>query len=81
MLQPRITHVEALGDSRLLLRYETGEQGVFDVKPYIKGSWFGRLGDPRYFASVHLVEDGYGIEWAEGQDIAPHDLYELMERD
>ena len=44
--------------------------------PYATGSWYGRLQDERYFATVHLLPGGIGIEWEEGQDIAPHELYE-----
>ena len=37
----------------------------------------GKLIDRAYFKTVHLLPGGIGIEWAEGQDIAPHELYEL----
>ena len=55
MLQPKLTEVIPLENHRLKLTYETGEIKLFDVTPYIKGSWF---------------------EWGNGQDIAPHELYE-----
>lgn len=41
------------------------------------GGWFGGLKNPDYFSKVHLLSDGSGIEWPDGQDIAPHELYEL----
>ena len=77
MLQPRLTKVEPVGRMQLMLYYETGEVKTFDVTPYAKGSWFGELMDAAYFRSVHLLPDGTGIEWAHGQDIAPHELYDL----
>ncbi len=80
MLQPRLVKVEPLEDMRLRLLYETGEEKIFDVTPYAEGSWFGELRDKTYFQSVHLLPDGFGIEWAGGQDIAPHELSELGER-
>ncbi|MDR3320777.1 MAG: DUF2442 domain-containing protein [Desulfovibrio sp.] len=49
---------------------------LFDVQPYICGDWFGRLRDASYFKTVHVLPDGSGIAWADGQDIAPHELYE-----
>ena len=76
MLQPRLTMVEPLDNMRLRLTYETGEVKVFDVAPYAEGSWFGELRDSAYFQSVHLLPGGIGIEWAGGQDIAPHELYD-----
>ncbi|MBO6270294.1 MAG: DUF2442 domain-containing protein [Clostridium sp.] len=60
----------------ILLHYETGEKRLFDVSPYADGSWYGMLKNPEYFKTVHVIDGGNGIEWAEGQDIAPHELYE-----
>lgn len=76
MLQPRLLSVEPIADYRLLLTYENNEVKVFDVKPYISGEWYGMLRDKAYFNSVRLIGGGVGIEWSEGQDIAPHELYD-----
>lgn len=56
-----------------LIIFDNDEQKQFDVKPYIKGSWFGKLNDDTYFKTVNPT--GYTIEWADGQDICPDDLY------
>ncbi len=77
MLQPRLTKVEPMEYMRLRLSYETGEVKEFDVSPYAQGSWYGALRDRAYFHTVRLLPGGVGIEWADGQDIAPHELYEL----
>lgn len=77
MLQPKLISVEALSGSRLRLCYETGEKKIFDVTPYILGAWFGSLQNADYFRTVRLLPGGTGIEWPDGQDIAPHELYEL----
>lgn len=76
MLQPRLTSVEPLYPMMLRLKYETGEVKLFDVAPYATGSWYGQLNDQAYFSTVRLLPNGVGIEWPEGQDIAPHELYE-----
>lgn len=75
MLQPKLESVEPLEHLTLRLRYETGELRLFDVKPYANGDWYGKLRDEAYFKTVHLLPGGVGIEWADGQDIAPHELY------
>jgi hypothetical protein len=75
MLQPKIIDVEAFSNYKLKLHYETGEKKLFDVSPYICGNWYGQLKELAYFNTVHVLPDGGGIEWAEGQDIAPHELY------
>ncbi len=74
MLQPKIIQAKPLDEYKLLLTFETNEEKVFDVNPYISGDWFGKLKDPSYFKTVHV--SGSSIEWAGGQDIASHELYE-----
>ena len=74
MLKPRVTAVKPLSDYKLLLDFETGERKIFDVAPYIRGDWFGQLRDADIFRTVHVA--GISIEWAGGQDIAPHELYD-----
>lgn len=76
MLQPKLLKVEPMENMRLHLFYETGEEKVFDVSAYAEGPWFGELRDRAYFQSVRILPDGTGIEWAGGQDVAPHELYE-----
>lgn len=77
MLQPKILKVEALPDLHLIIHYETGEKKIFDVGPYATGSWYSELKDPSYFVSVRIISNGSGIEWPDGQDISPHELYDL----
>jgi hypothetical protein len=76
MLQPKLTKVEPMDSMKLRLVYETGEVKLFDVAPYATGTWFGELNDASYFQTVRMLPGGIGIEWGNGQDIAPHELYE-----
>lgn len=59
----------------LLIVFSNDERRLFDVKPYITGSWYGKLADDGFFKTVHVA--GNTVEWADGQDIAPHELYDL----
>jgi hypothetical protein len=77
MLYPKIKNVEPLDNYKLRLNYETGEVKVFNVFPYISGEWYGELLNNNYFKTVHIISGGKGIEWENGQDIAPHELYEM----
>lgn len=76
-MQPKLISAVPVENRKLLLTYETGEKRLFDVKPYIIGSWYGELSDDAYFRSVSILPGGVGIEWIHGQDISPHELYEL----
>ena len=74
MLRPTAKQVVVLDDYLLEITFDNGEKGIFDVKPYIKGEWFGKLSDKKYFSMVEI--DGFTIVWPEGQDICPDELYQ-----
>ena len=74
MLQPKVTAVKPLPDYKLLLNFETGETKIFDVAPSLHGDWYGKLRDAAVFHTVHIT--GHTVAWADGQDIAPHELYD-----
>ncbi|WP_318661957.1 DUF2442 domain-containing protein [Treponema sp.] len=73
MLRPTVTKVFPEDNYLLFLEFNNGEKKEFDVKPYIKGNWFGKLNDFNYFKLVKI--NGFNIEWPDGQDICPDDLY------
>jgi hypothetical protein len=77
MLTPKITDIEAIDGYKIKLKYETGEIKLFDVSPYISGAWYNELNNYSYFKTVHIISNGNGIEWEHGQDIAPHELYDM----
>ena len=43
MLRPTATKVVPTSDYQLIVTFDNGEKRRFDVKPYIKGSWYGNL--------------------------------------
>ena len=75
MRYPAVLSVVPREDYNVIVAFETGEVKEFNVKPYICGDWFGQLIDYDIFNTVHPC--GNTIEWVNGQDIAPHELYEL----
>jgi hypothetical protein len=77
MKQIKIINVEPLEDFKIKLKYENGEIKLFNVLPYISGTWYEELNNINYFKTVHITSDKKGIEWEHGQDIAPHELYDM----
>ena len=75
MLRPTAVKVIPKDDYILDVEFDNGERKEFDVKPYIRGEWYGKLHDRNYFNAVET--DGYTVVWPEGQDICPDELYEL----
>ena len=75
MLRPTAVQVIPENNYKISVTFDNGEKRLFDVKPYIKGDWYGRLEDVNYFNRVDV--DGFTVIWPEGQDICPDELYEL----
>ena len=75
MLRPTAVSVTPQNDYIIIVKFDNGEEKKFDVKPYIKGEWYGQLRDAAYFKAVRT--DGYTVTWPDGQDICPDELYTL----
>ena len=70
--------VSPLPDHKLFLEFADGERKIFDVSPYIAGTWMGMLADEAYFRQVRIhpfFKDT--VMWPDEQDIAPHELWQL----
>lgn len=77
MLRPTAIRVEAVCAYKIMVEFDNGEKKSFDVEPYIKGEWYGRLRSFEYFKRV--ATDGFTVVWPDGQDICPDELYDLGE--
>lgn len=77
MLRPTAIQVKAICAYKILVVFDNGEKKSFDVEPYIKGDWYGKLKVYEYFKRVST--DGFTVVWPDGQDICPDELYEMGE--
>lgn len=59
MLRPTAIDVVPTDDYIINVNFDNGEEKKFDVKPYIKGEWYGKLKDMAYFSAV--TTDGYTV--------------------
>jgi hypothetical protein len=75
MLRPTAIQAEAICEYQILVEFDNGEKKIFDVEPYIKGEWYGKLRVYEYFKRVHT--DGFTVVWPDGQDICPDELYDM----
>ena len=55
--------------AKVIVIFDDGVSGVFDVAPYIRGDFFQPLNDDGYFRQVGLYFTG--ICWPEGQALGP----------
>ena len=72
-MNPRVTDVKPLENYTLHLWFRNGEQGVFDVKPYLEKGIFRALKDVVMFNSVKPFIGS--IQWDNEADLCPDTLY------
>jgi len=72
------TEVTPLPGYRLRLSFNTGETGEVDLSGELEGEVFELLRDPAMFATAHQHPIMRTVAWANGADLAPEFLLEMM---
>lgn len=71
---PNIIEVKPLDNYFIYLKFENGEEKVYDVKKEINTiKSYEKLKDKIYFNNVTAMGDT--VVWKNGEDIAPENLY------
>jgi len=74
-----ITQVIPLDDFRLRLLFNTGEEGLFDMRSYLERPAFASLRDQNLFRHVMIDEIAGTICWPNGIDFCPDMVYETAQ--
>jgi hypothetical protein len=72
-MNPRVKKVTPNSNYTICLIFDNGEEGIFDVKPYLDKGIFKELRDLHLFNSVKPFMGT--IQWKNGQDFCPDTLY------
>ena len=72
------TEVTPLPGYRLFLRFNNGVAGEVDLSAELEGEVFEPLRDPALFATAGQHPVMRTVAWANGADLAPEFLFELM---
>ena len=56
------------------IRFETGEKGLLDMKPYLDFGVFGKIRNAEIFETAYVSFDT--IAWESGADLDPEFVYE-----
>ena len=72
-MRPKAIKVKLLENYMLEIVFNNGEMKLFDVKPYFKFKQFKELKNENEFRKVKIA--GLSIEWENGADICPDELY------
>lgn len=70
---PKPVEIKVLENYKLWLKFENGEQKIFNMEKYIHEKFYQKLKDRKYFEKVKVA--GNTIEWENGEDVAPENLY------
>ncbi len=72
------TGVTPLSDQRLFPSFNNGDAGEVDLSGELDGEVFEPLRDPEQFATAYRHPVMRTVAWANGADLAPEFLLELM---
>ena len=73
------TEVMPLPNYRLFLRFNSGQPGEVNLAGELEGEVFSPLRDPALFATASQHPVLRTVAWANGADLAPEFLLELLE--
>ncbi len=76
-MNPSVIGVSPLDDFQLSIKFDSGEEGILDMKPYLDFGVFKKLQENDVFRSVRVSFDT--IEWDVGVDLDPEFVYEKCE--
>ncbi len=72
------THVEARPGYRLFVRFNNGTSGEIDLSADLWGEMFEPLKDASLFATARHDAVMGTVVWANGADLAPEYLFDLL---
>lgn len=73
MIPPRIKHVKVFDNYDIELEYCNGENKKYNMKKQLIHPYYAKLKNIAYFLLAKSVETT--IEWPDGEDIDPNELY------
>jgi len=73
-MRPKAIDVKVLNNYNIEITFDNKEKKVLDVTPYFKFKIFQELKEKDNFQKVKV--SGLSIEWENGADICPDELYE-----
>jgi hypothetical protein len=72
-MNPYVKAVQALDNYQLSLKFENGEERIFDAKPYLQRGVFVQLENPAHFRAAKVVAGS--VAWPGEIDLSYDTLY------
>ncbi len=74
MIPPKPKKVEVLEDYRLKILFDDNQEKIYDMKKNLNEPFYEKLKNIYYFKTVKV--SGITLEWRDGEDIDPNELYD-----
>ena len=71
--EPKPIEVKALMNYLIYIKFENGEEKIYDMKKELEYPFYENLKDLEKFKRIKI--SGINIEWENGEDVAPENLY------
>ena len=72
---PNPIEVRAIEKYKIYIKFKNGEEKILDMKEMLDKKYYQKLKDYEYFKNVKISKTGITLEWEDGEDIAPENLY------
>jgi hypothetical protein len=72
---PRILEVTPIGNLKLRVRFNNGQERIYDCSGLLSRDAFRRLEIPAFFRTVRVDPGGYGISWNDDLDLSEYELW------
>jgi hypothetical protein len=74
----RAVDVKPMNNYLLLVKFDNGEEKVFNCFPLLEDKLFSKISDRAFFKTVHVDDMGV-VCWDDFTDINPYELYDNSE--
>jgi hypothetical protein len=78
IIMQRAIDVKPMNNYLLLIRFDNGEEKIYNCFPLLNNPLFSKITEKSYFNTVHIDEMGV-VCWDEVTDINPYELYDQSE--
>ena len=72
---PNPIEVRAIEKYKIYIKFKNGEEKILYMKEMLDKKYYHKMKDYEYFKNVKISKTGITIEWEDGEDIAPENLY------
>lgn len=72
---PDPIEVKAIEKYKLYIKFKNGEEKILDMEEELNEKFYQKLKNYEYFKNVKISQTGITIEWEDGEDISPENLY------